>query len=289
MHSADSPVQRGSQQEFLAHMADTIAGGTVLLPAFPQVVINVQEVYKNPNYTSQMVARLISAEPPLARRLLDMANSVAFNTTGRVIIDLGLALNRLGAQKVYGVVLAHAIQEIRRAEALRSIGGRLDELWSESVMVAHFAQAVARRTSLAAPDAFVAGLLHLMGRLYILVQCRGTGPSGHPVVLSNDLVDAWHPVIAKAVLKNWRIGEEVCEAVGAQAQVDVVRTGSATLTDVLIIGIRLARRMRNPHEGASLSAGGVLARLNLSVEECHGLVEAAAADVRALERTLLRS
>jgi len=32
----------------------------------------------------------------------------------------------------------------------------------------------------------------------------------------------------------------------------------------------------------------VLARLNLSIEECHGLVEEAAADVRALERTLLR-
>ncbi len=246
----------------------------------------MQEAYRNPNYTPQMVARLISAEPTLARRLLDMANSVAFNATGRVIIDLGLALTRLGAQKVYGVVLAHAIQDIRRTESLRSIAGRMDELWSDSVTVAHFSQAVAKRASLPTSDAFVAGLLHLMGHLYILVQCTEQGPSKHRVVLSDDLVDAWHPVIAKAVLKNWRMSEEVCEAVGAQAEIHVVRTGHATLTDVLVAGIRLAKRMKSCYDATSLSAGGVLARLNLSVEECHSLIDEAGAEVRALERAM---
>ena len=288
MHPADSAVQRRLQLEFLNRLMDRLAAGNVELPAFPQVVIKVQEAYKDPNYRPQVVARLISAEPTLARRLLDMANSVAFNATGRVIIDLGLALTRIGAQKVYGVVLAHAIQDIRRAESLRHVAGRMDELWSDSVTVAHFSQGVARRKSLPAPDAFVAGLLHLMGRLYLLVQCADRGSSEPRVVLSNDLVDAWHPVIARAVLKNWRFSAEVCEAVGAQEEIDVIRTGNATLTDVLIIGIRLAKRMRNPHDGASLSGGGVLARLNLSVEECHSLVDEAAADVRALERALLR-
>jgi len=285
MHLSDSTPQRRSQLDFLTHMTYTLAAGTIELPAFPQVVIKLQEAYKNPNYTPQMVARLISAEPTLARRLLDMANSVAFNATGRVIIDLGLALTRLGAQKVYGVVLAHAIQDIRRSESLHSIAGRMDELWSESVTVAHFSQAVAKRASLPTPDAFAAGLLHLMGRLYILVQCTEQEPSRHRVVLSDDLVDAWHPVIAKAVLRNWRMSEEVCEAVGAQAEL-LVRTGNATLTDVLVTGIRLAKRMKNSYDTPSLGAGGVLARLNLSVEECHSLVDEAAAEVRALERAL---
>jgi HD-like signal output (HDOD) protein len=284
MHS-DPAVQRRSQLDFLSQMTAALAAGNIDLPAFPQVVIKVQEAYKDPNYTPQMVARLISAEPMLARRLLDMANSVAFNATGRVIIDLGLALARLGAQKVHGIVLAHAIQDIRRTESLRAVAGRMDELWSDSVMVAHFSQAVARRTSLPTPDAFVAGLLHLMGRLYLLVQCT-RGSSGDQVVLSQDLVEEWHPVIAKAVLKNWGMSEDVCEAVGAQAQVDVLRTGNATLTDVLLLGIRLAKRMKKSYDATSLSAGGVLARLNLSVEECHRLVDEAAADVRALERAL---
>src|ERR1700733_14445358 len=117
-------------------------------------------------------------------------------------------------------------------------------------------------------------------------QCAEQGSSGQQVVLSNDLVDAWHPVIAKAVLKNWRMSEDVCEAVGAQAEGDVVRTGTWLFTDVLVTGIRLAKRMKNHYDAPSLSAGGVLARLNLSVEECQSLVNDAAADVRALERVL---
>ena len=288
MNSFDSTVKRRSSLDFLTHMRDTLASGIIELPAFPQVVINVQAAYKDPNYTPQLVARLISAEPTLARRLLDMANSVAFNATGRVIIDLGLALTRLGAQKVYGVILAHAIQDIRRTESLRSIAGRMDELWSDSATVAHFSQAVAKRTSLPTPDAFVAGLLHFVGRLYILVQCIQRGAPGHPVVLSEGLVDACHPIIAKAVLKNWGMSEEVCEAVGTQAEADVVRRGDATLTDALVAGIRLAKRMKNLHDDTSLSAGGLLARLNLSIEECHSLVGAAEGDVRALQRALRR-
>ena len=285
MSSSDTTAERESQLEFLTHLRDALAAGIVDLPAFPQVVIKLQEAYKNPNYTPQMVARLISDEPALARRLLDMANSVAFNATGRVIIDLGLALARLGAQKVYSVVLAHAIQDVRRTESLRSVAGRMDELWSDSAAVAHFSQALAKRASLSTADAFVAGLLHLMGHLYILVQCAEQ-KSGPRVVLSGDLVEAWHPVIAKAVLRNWEISAEVCEAVGAQAESHAVRTGNATLTDVLITAIRLAKRMRGGYDANSLSAGGVLARLNLSVEECHRLVDEAAADVRALERAL---
>jgi HD-like signal output (HDOD) protein len=288
MHSTDSPDQRRSQVDFLIRMSDSLAAGVIELPAFPQVVLKVQEAYKNPNYTPQMIVRLVSAEPRLARRLLDMANSVAFNATGRVIIDLGLALTRLGAQKVYGVILAHAIQDIRRTDSLRAVAGRMDELWSDSVTVAHFSQAVAKRASLPTPDAFAAGLLHLMGRLYILVQCAEQRPSGHRLVLSDDLVDAWHPLIARAVLKNWRMSAEVCEAVGSQAEAHVVRTGNATLTDVLITGIRLANRKKNPYDDASLSGGGVLARLNLSVEECRNLVDESEADVRALERALSR-
>src|SRR6202040_4432182 len=109
-------------------------------------------------------------QPTLSRRLLHMANSVAFNASGRVIIDLGLALTRLGAQKVYGVVLAHAIQDIRRTESLRSVAGRMDELWSDSATVAHFSQAVAKRESFPPPEAFVARVLHPLGPLNFLVR-----------------------------------------------------------------------------------------------------------------------
>src|ERR1700693_2475170 len=109
MGPKDDAVEQRASVEFLRRMLATVEAATVDLPAFPQVVIQVQEVLKNPNYSAQMIARPISADPILANRLLNMANSAAFNATGRVILDLGFRLARPGAQKVYSVVLAHAI------------------------------------------------------------------------------------------------------------------------------------------------------------------------------------
>jgi HD-like signal output (HDOD) protein len=286
MVSNGSTSDQSAPVEFLRHMLAALEAGVVELPAFPQVVIQVQEVLRNPNYSVQMIARPISADPTLAARLLNMANSTAFNATGRVIIDLGVALTRLGAQKVYSVVLAHAIQDIRRVESLRSIARSLDELWSDSVAVAHFCDAVVKRLKLVMPDAFVAGLLHRVGHLYILVQLAKQEASHPPVSLSKNLIDAWHPAIAKSVLKNWRVNDAVCDAVGMQADVLGVQSGPPTLTDVLFVGIRLANRMLNSSDTSSMSSGGVLARLNLSIEECRKLISEAEGEVRALARAL---
>ena len=270
--------------EFLSRLADTLAAGTVDLPAFPQVVIKVQEAFKDPDYTPQKVARVISTERTLADRLLQMANSTAFNATGRVIIDLGVAINRLGAQKVYSVALGHAVAHIRHTESLRSIAPRLDELWSECVTVAHFSDTIAKRGPLPFPGAFAAGLLHGIGRFYILVQSASQGTSQVP--LNAALVDAWHPAIAKAVLRNWQMDEAVCEAVGAQAEVNVVRVGPPSLTDVLIASMRLAARMQNSYDTATLNAGGAFVRLDLTVEACKSLIAQASEETRALQRAL---
>ncbi len=282
----DHGAEQREPVAFLRRMLATIEAGTVELPAFPQVVIQVQGILKNPNYSAHMIARPISADPTLANRLLNMANSAAFNATGRVIIDLSVAVTRLGAQKVYSVVLAHAIQEVRRLEILRSIARPLDELWSESVAVAHFCGAVVKRLRLAMPDAFAAGLLHRVGYLYILVQLARQEASQQRISLSRDLMDAWHPTIAQAVLKNWGVDDAVCEAVGMQADVLAVRSGPPTLTDVLIVGMRLTHRMMNSSDTSSFSSGGVLARLNLSIEECRGLIGEAESEVRLLARAL---
>jgi HD-like signal output (HDOD) protein len=272
--------------EFLSGMLDTLVAGTVDLPAFPQVVIKVQEAFKDPNYTPQKIARVIATERSLADRLLQMANSTAFNATGRVIIDLGVAINRLGAQKVYSVALGHAVAHMRQNESLRSIAPRLDELWSECVTVAHFSEAVAKRSSLPFPGAFAAGLLHGIGRFYIMVQAVKQGTSIPQVPLNAALVDAWHPAIGKAVLKNWQMDEAVCEAVGAQAELNMVRPGPPTLTDVLIASIRLAARMQNSYDTESLNAGGAFARLDLTAEACKSLIAQASEETRALQRAL---
>lgn len=285
MSSPEAWAKARTPALFLQHMTSTLAAGIVELPAFPQVVIKAREVLKDPNHTAQMIARVVSADQRLAARLLNMANSTAFNATGRVIIDLAVAMTRLGAQKIYSVVLAHAIQDMRRVESLRPVARPLEDVWSDSITVAHFCDAVAKHASLPTHDAFAAGLLHRIGHVYILVRSVQQVP-GSRIVLSPDLVETWHPKIGESVLRNWQMSESVCGAVGAQSEPAAVAAGSATLTDVLIAGIRLANRLSNLHDKTPMSAGGVLARLNLSVEACQALIAEAETEVRALKNIL---
>ena len=61
MGPKDHGVEQRAPVEFLRRMLATIEAGTVELPAFPQVVIQVQEVLrKNWNYSAQMIARPVS-------------------------------------------------------------------------------------------------------------------------------------------------------------------------------------------------------------------------------------
>jgi hypothetical protein len=46
--------------------------------------------------------------------------------------------------------------------------------------------------------------------------------------------------------------------------------------------------MKNPTDTSTLSSGGVLARLDLSIEDCQRLISEAEAEVRALEHALHR-
>jgi HD-like signal output (HDOD) protein len=174
------------------------------------------------------------------------------------------------------------MQEFRKAESLQSIARPLEDMWSDSIAVAHFCHAVAKRSSLSTSEAFATGLLHRVGHMYILVQSMKQA-SFRARTLDGALVNEWHPVIAEAVLRHWEISEAVCDAVRAQTDL-IARTGPPNLTDVLIAGIRLAHRMRDSHDSRNLASGGALVRLNLSGDECQKIIAEATEEVRALQR-----
>ena len=59
----------------------------------------------------------------------------------------------------------------------------------------------------------LAGLLHGIGKLYIL-----TRSSQHPGLFANQaaynaIVRDWHSAVAKALLENWDMAEEIVDAV----------------------------------------------------------------------------
>src|ERR1700733_5997958 len=204
--------------EFLTHLAAEVSTGIVNLPCFPEIVIRIRRALADPNTPPDQTLTIVGAEPRLAGRLLQTANSAAFNQSGKPLTDLRAAIIRLGHQFVQSAAMAFAVQQMKDEKSLSSIAKLLNELWLESIAAASICRDVARRTKVNPEEAFLTGLLHGIGRMYIMVRAVGRlGALQNPRSFV-ELVSQWHASIGKAVLENWGFAEEMSAAVGDQKE-----------------------------------------------------------------------
>jgi HD-like signal output (HDOD) protein len=280
---------RGAALEFLSALATEVSKGTVDLPCFPDVVIKIRKALDDPKTSPERRVQVVGAEPRLAARLLQTANSAAFNTTGKAITDLRSAMTRLGQQLVQSAAMAYAVQQMKQADQLKPIARLLTEIWKESITVASICHTVARKTKIVPDEAFLAGLLHGIGRLYITVRSVSLPPNVYNDPAFVDMIAGWHPQIGKAVLENWQFTEQTCEAVGDQYVYDRRRKQEADLTDVLIASIILGESLRRRAPGPRVvKIDGVTAFQNIGIAapECNAIITHAEVQLGSLVEAL---
>lgn len=236
---------RGAGMAFLSSLAHELSGGTVDLPCFPDIVVRVRQALDDPRMKPEEAVTIVGAEPRLAAKLLHIANSAAFNPSGKRLSDLRSAITRLGYQQVQSATMAFAMQQMKNAESLRSIAPQLSELWNQSIAVASIAQVVARRTKVGPDEAFLTGLLHGIGRLYIMVRATRQASLDEDATFM-DLVSGWHAAIGKSVIENWGFAEAMADAIGAQRDYDSDHKHAATLSDILIVSVVLGDLLEQP-------------------------------------------
>jgi HD-like signal output (HDOD) protein len=78
-----TPEERAAALAFLQKLAAEVSAGSIDLPCFPEVVIRVSTALSDPKTTADHVVTIVGAEPRLAARILQTANSAAFNTSGK--------------------------------------------------------------------------------------------------------------------------------------------------------------------------------------------------------------
>jgi HD-like signal output (HDOD) protein len=257
--------------EFLQALSGELAKGTVDLPCFPNVVIKIREALSDPQMTADTVARMIGAEPRLSARLLQMANSAAVNPAGKRVSDLKTAITRLGQQMVQSAAMAYAVHQLKRAPSLTAIAEPLTGLWKRSITTASICQVVARRTSVSPDEAFLTGLLHGIGQLYIMVRAVGYETQLDGSGAFAELIADWHPVIGQMVLENWDMDAAIAQAVKDQNSSTRSR-GQPLLTDILVVAVMLADVLiTGSKRGAEIEQSECFRAIGLKPEDC-GLI-----------------
>ena len=229
---------------FVDGLATDISSGEFLLPSWPEIAVQINRALDNDECSMEQVVRLIGSEPVLAARLLKVVNS-DLHDGGEPIKDLRTAVNRLGVDVVRGEAISLSTEQSCHGLVLRPIKPYLAELWRHSIRVAAITYILAKQYTKISPDeAHLAGLLHDVGKLYVLMRIQD-----NPVFIDNErslqeIMDAWHTSIGAAIIESWKFSEELAAAVRDHELYDLEGVRSPNLTDVVAVANLLANQQK---------------------------------------------
>jgi len=190
------------------------------------------------------IARIIESDQALVARILRLVNSPAYGFSGRVTtVANGVSL--LGFSAVRSLVLSLTLADVfPHAHDPKSPFDRV-AFWKHSLGCAVCAELIAEKTaSDYAPEAFIAGLIHDIGKLALDVcahddfmkcvrtaQERGT----YLVEVERELLDTDHANIGKWVAEQWGLPEKYVEAVWLHHQPVETLTGDTVVRRLIEI------------------------------------------------------
>ncbi len=273
---------------FVQSLAKDLSGGKLELPASPEIVVRVRKALSDDNVTIEQVSRVIGAEPSLAARIMNLARSAAMNPDGRPVTELRRAITRLGFNNVRSAAMSFALTQLKNASRLDAVSRQLNEIWQQSTLTAAISFYVARfHRGLDPDEALLAGLMHGIGKLYILGRAES-----HPELfdergtLARVLRD-WHTNVGRAILDAWKFPPAVAAAVGDHEDLDRVVSGKADLTDVVTAAVMMASFMDHRSD-LELNMQGVRAfsRLGLDAESCNRVLDESRREIAILRQAL---
>jgi HD-like signal output (HDOD) protein len=282
------PIRALAPAQFLKELTLELASGDIRLPSFPGVAERVQRVLEDPRTTPAKIARVIGIDAALAVRILQLANSAFLNPYPKPITDLQQAVTRLGHQLVRCTAVSFSLQQMMKSSEAE-LRPQLHELWRQGTLVASIAYVLARETRAANPDeALVAGLMHNIGSLYIIMRAHQHGAALGADDAATRLLSQGHPRIAGAILGHWKFAPAIVSAVSNQNASNVPLADAGPLTDVLIAAISLvpcvfSRELLDE----TVTATAPFQRLALTAADCQRLLGSAAQQIKALHSALV--
>jgi len=218
--------------DFVQQLAGDLNKGELELPMFPDSVIRIQQVFSKDEVDIDDVVRIISSDPALAARILQLANAAASGAVNE-IVKVRQAVIRVGNKIVQSSAIAFAIRQAEHNEGLsKEAKAALREIWVESVELAARCYVITKKyTKLSADEALLTGLLSVLGRLYIFMKSEDYEALSYSE-LETVLAD-WHPAICKAIAENWNMSEELVYALETQLDTNPALQETASLAEVL--------------------------------------------------------
>ncbi|HEX4339058.1 MAG TPA: HDOD domain-containing protein [Polyangiaceae bacterium] len=194
-------------------LARQIEDDTLDLPVLAGTAARVMQMALDEDVDPVHLADAIRNDGAMAGNLLRIANSPLYRARS-AIVSLQQAISRLGMHQVREIALAIVCES--RVFRVKGFEKELTEVFRHCLATAHFSQEIARVKRWNVEEAFLAGLMHDIGRPVLLqavsdlsreLDCRLTKQQ------SLDLVTTAHERAGASLVTRWELPQRVSDAV----------------------------------------------------------------------------
>lgn len=198
---------------------DQVLAAINALPSMPAVVSELMTQLDDDDVDLDVVARKIGVEPGLAARLLRLANS-SFYGLQKQVTTLDEAIAVLGLRSLRSLVATAAVMGKLPIDQHSAVA--FEPYWRHAVGTALCARGIATHRGLDPESAYLAGLLHDIGRLVLAtrfaprykdVLARQLADDIPLVQAENAELGLDHAMVGAALARHWNFPEPIRQAI----------------------------------------------------------------------------
>ena len=201
-------MQFKSVQAFLNHVQQELDANRLILPTLPDIALKVRDAVAKGEATAQQLADMIVTDAALSTRLIQVSNSPLYRGVNE-IKSIQMAVTRLGLKTISSLITSLVMQQMFSPTS-KVLEHYFRKSWEQSVNVSAISRALATCTRHLNPDeAMLAGLIHQIGKLPILMLVEGIPEFRDSPSRLEKLLEKAHPAVGKIIMDSWTFPDEL--------------------------------------------------------------------------------
>ncbi len=213
------------------------------ISSIKNVVSTIIQYINDPKTTTKNLKEIIEVDPPLAARVLRLANSAYYSSRNKVS-EIMQAIIWVGFEAIKELALNQKVSEIfNKNESIE--GYSRNSLWKHCLAVALLGKMIYRREfGERGENIYAAGLMHDIGIIvedqfyqekFTLVMKKSKNEKKNVAKAEYGVFGFDHTDVGGAIIDSWKIPQELCVAIGNHHNPDRVDQEFSRITSTLYI------------------------------------------------------
>ena len=195
-------MQFTSVQDFLDHVQSELDANRLVLPTLPDIALKVKNAVTDGDISAKELADMIVTDAALSTQIIRVANSPVYRGASE-INNIQMAVSRLGNNTIRTLVTSLVMKQMFRPSS-KLLESLFRKTWEQSVNVSAISRALcAFVPHLNSDEAMLAGLIHQIGKLPILMLVENIPEFRDSPTRMEKLLEKAHPAVGKLIMDAW--------------------------------------------------------------------------------------